>query len=93
MGLRDFFKAKRSSKFAGKPTATRTNITDEQIAQNWVLCGSCKERIYREEFDDKLARIMAEKKALEEMKAKASALAKPVVPKAQTTDAKSNEQK
>jgi acetyl-CoA carboxylase carboxyl transferase subunit beta len=51
MGLRDFFKAKRNSKFAGKPTATRTNITDEQIAQNWVLCSSCKERIYRAEFE------------------------------------------
>ena len=51
MGLRDFFKAKRNSKFSPKPTATRTNITDEQIAQNWVLCSSCKERIYKPEFE------------------------------------------
>ena len=51
MGLRDFFKAKRIAKFAKKEANTKNNVSDEQIAQNWVLCPNCNERTYKLEYE------------------------------------------
>ena len=54
MGLRDFFKAKRIEKFGKKEANTKNNISDEQIAQNWVLCPNCNERTYKLEYEKNL---------------------------------------
>lgn len=54
MGLRDFFKAKRIEKFGGRSTAADTVLSDEEIAQHWVVCKSCGVTVHKTEYEQNL---------------------------------------
>ncbi len=55
MGLRDFFKAKRSEKFASKQSQSENlNISDEDIARNWVSCKGCGTTAHRSVYESNL---------------------------------------
>lgn len=55
MGLRDFFKEKRIAKFASQKSNTDDlNLSDDEIAKNWVVCKSCGATIHNSEYTNNL---------------------------------------
>lgn len=54
MRLRDFFKAKRQEKIGNKNIAAETQMSDEEISRNWVVCKRCKSMIHSSAYKDNL---------------------------------------
>ncbi len=51
MGLRDFFKAVRERKQAASQSLVNANnLSDEEIAANWVKCKACNTTIYKSDY-------------------------------------------